>query len=360
MITKRLLSLPLSAVLLVGCTHNSGNPVGPSNTEGGMGRIACSIRTNARADETLIDSTGAVIQDLQLHLSPPAESGAGWSSGNGRFVWVAEDSADPGGLAEVVVSDNSGMTNSPIFETHNDTLAFPPLISADGSKVAIVTRYGSPPSYMDYMKLTVVTLGESGDSIRAVDQHVVTTYLPRNASPALSPDGSQVAYDDTAGNLVVVSTDGSGVSKILTSLRGIEGWYLNGWTMDWSSQNELAMASGGIVRVVSTGGGTPIIVDSGGGIPKWSPDGTMLVYTSSGGDIIVTPDLGKTKINLTNDAQGNGLASWSPDGKKIVYTSNLGSYFEQPGPPPSIVSVDVTTKVKRTLVTGAGLGVWLR
>ncbi len=326
-----------------------------------MGRIACSIRTNASDDETLIDSTGAVIQNLQLHLSPLVQEGAGWSSGNGRFVWMAGDSADPGGLAEVVVSDNSGMTNTPIFETHNDTLAFPPLISADGSKVAIVTRYGSPPYYMDYGTLTVVTLGESGDSTVVADRHVITTHLPQNASVALSPDGSEVAFPDTAGNLIVVSTDGSGVSRTVTSLRSIDRfWYLKGWNMDWSSQGQLAFTGEGIIRVVSVDGGSLTVVDSGSGFAKWSPDGTKLAYSSMAGDIMITPDLGKTKTNLTNDKQGNGIPSWSPDGKKIVYTSNVGSFFDQPGLTPSIVSVDVTTKVKHTLLAGAGLGVWLR
>ncbi|HEX5316680.1 MAG TPA: hypothetical protein VFX22_08520, partial [Candidatus Kapabacteria bacterium] len=223
-----------------------------------------------------------------------------------------------------------------------------------------VTRYGSGPYYMENMTLTVMTLGESGDSTIVKEQHVITTYLPRNASPALSPDGSQVAFDDTSGNLIVLSTDGSGTSKIVTSLKNINGWYSNGWTMDWSSQNELALASGGIIRVVSTNGGTPIIVDSGGGAPQWSPDGTMLAYASMSGDIMVTPDMGKTKTNLTNDKQNNQIPSWSPDGEKIVYTSNEGTYFGQPGPPSSVVSVDVTSKLKHTVLSGAALGIWLR
>ena len=287
--------------------------------------------------------------------------GAGWSSGTGRFVWIAEDSADPGGLAEVIVSNNSGMVNSPIFETHNDTLAFPSIISADGSKVAIITRYGSPPYYMNYWTLTVVTLAESGDSIRAIDQHVITTYLPQYASIALSPDGSQVAFSDSAGDLIDASTDGSGASRTVASLRSIDRfWYLKGWNLDWSSQGQLALTGEGIIRVVSVNGGTLTVVDSGSGFAKWSPDGSMLAYSNVSGDIMITSDLGKTKTNLTNDEHDNGSLSWSPDGKKIVYTSNIGSFFDQPGLTPSIISVDVASKAKRTLVTGAGLGAWLR
>jgi|GEM_PF-3870108 hypothetical protein len=365
MITRLPLPLIFGAVLMAGCVHNSGNPTGPGLTEEkGMGRIACSMMSGPSngtgSYEAIIDSTGAIIQNIQSRLTPALQGGAGWSSGNGRFVWIAEDSSDPGGLAEVVVSDNSGITNTPIFETHNDTLLFPPSISADGSRVAIVTRYGSPPSYMEYMKLTVMTLEESGDSIRAVDQNVITTFLPRNASIALSPDGSQAAFDDTTGNLVVVSTDGSEDSKIITSLRGADGWYLNGWTIDWSSKNELALGSGGIIRVVSAEGGNLTVVDSGSGYPKWSPDGAMLAYSSMSDDILVTSDLGKTKTNLTNDAQGNGAPSWSPDGNKIAYTSNMGSFFGQPGPSPSVISVSLANGAKHTLLSHAALGVWLR
>ncbi len=364
--TKRTATVPLplllAAILVSGCTHNSTGP-GPLNNTGGMGRIACSIvqANGSRSDETIIDSTGAVIQDLQTHLAPSLGLGAGMSAGSGRFAWIAEDSTDPGGLAEVVVSDNNGSINTPIFETHNDTLDFSAIISADGSTVAFATQYGSGPDFMHYGRLTVLAIQASGDSIRVLSQHVITTYLPGNAIPTLSPDGSQVAFIDTAGVLVAAKTDGSGAAKTVTSVHNIDPfWYLKGWALDWSSQNEIAFAGEGIIRVVSADGGNPIVIDSGSNSLKWSPDGGTLAYMSTSGDIVVTADLGKTKTNLTNDEQGNGAPSWSPDGRKLIYTANLGSFFQQPGPPPSVVAVDLATKAKRLLASNAALGVWLR
>ncbi|MDP4198111.1 MAG: hypothetical protein Q8922_01625 [Bacteroidota bacterium] len=368
MFTRTFLFLLVASLLAASCRDKVGPvdpPGGPpsSTSDEGMGRLvynAGDIRVrDGLGPVTLIDSIGSFIRNLQATLPSVNTSGV-WSCGDGRFVWIAVDTTWPNGVNDVVVTNNAGTLNSIVYQDSGDALVAFPIISPDGSHVAILMRGGAPAGSR---RLLVMTLQSSGDSVVAVDPHFVSTFVAQAAIPCFSPDGTRIAFLDNSGsdqwgNLVVSTIDGSSATTIATHVIG--GGDLGLWTVDWSKFNKLAFTDGGLVRVMNSDGSSPILIDTGV-IPTWSPDGKTLAYSSSsssvGGDIMLTSDLGATKINLTNDALNNAFASWSPDGKKIVYTQNFTSTIDVT---PSIVSINIATHSKKTLAASGYFPIWLR
>jgi len=205
-----------------------------------------------------------------------------------------------------------------------------------------------------------MALQSSGDSVIAVDPHFLSTSVPEEAIPCFSPDGSKIAYLDVSGKVIVAASDGSSSVPVATlSGSGVNTYTL--WTIDWSTTNKLAFLdfSGNTVavpiHVMNTDGTGMVTVDTGY-TPSWSPDGKTLAYSNYSGDIVVTSDLGLTKNNLTNNGQYNAKPSWSPDGKQIAYTYK----FSGQSSTSSIVSIDVATKVTKTLASSGFFASWLR
>jgi Tol biopolymer transport system component len=62
---------------------------------------------------------------------------------------------------------------------------------------------------------------------------------------------------------------------------------------------------------------------SGGGFPVWSPEGSRLLFSASGGlDLYVKPFTGAGREELLLDtAQLKAAADWSRDGRYVLYRS---------------------------------------
>ena len=96
------------------------------------------------------------------------------------------------------------------------------------------------------------------------------------------------------------------------------------WTMDADGGN----------RIQLTDSGTPDFDASGGHNPAWSPDKTLIAYSSSGDAVaedprdheiyVMSSDGGETR-RLTNDATPDGTPAWSPDGERIAFAHTPGS-----------------------------------
>jgi TolB protein len=161
-------------------------------------------------------------------------------------------------------------------------------------------------------------------------QHEIRTGVELNASPALSPDSTQIAFAGSArGNpdIYVIGVDGGGLRR-LTNTRALEA------SPDWSP-------TGRQILYTSDQSGTPqiwVMDAEGSGARRltyagnwndeaaWSPGGDKIAFACRNeGDfnICVMDFATGNTVQLTSDGS-NGHPAWSPDGDKIVYQSRRG------------------------------------
>jgi Tol biopolymer transport system component len=149
--------------------------------------------------------------------------------------------------------------------------------------------------------------------------------------PALSPDGSQVAFTSKRDNywdIFVMNVDGTNVQRITHDV-----WF-DGYP-DWSPDGHKLAFTHNVgeephvfVYDLADASLRDITPDNAIALhPRWSPDGTRIAYdgtrygTTSGLDLyLVNPD-GSGRRQLTSAAGWERQPAWSPDGKQIAYTS---------------------------------------
>ncbi len=174
----------------------------------------------------------------------------------------------PGGDAVVGAVEAGGATNLSLLRldggvirqlTHGPSINVSPAVSADGSEMAFTSdRGGTPQVYM---------MSTSGGEARRI------TYRGSyNANPAFSPDGEQIAYQSR-----------------------------NGGTFD--------------IYRIRIGGGPPVFL-TGGQHPAWSPDGRYIAFSIGRGSglglYLIQGAGGKVVGNLTTQEDDNATdPAWS-------------------------------------------------
>lgn len=113
--------------------------------------------------------------------------------------------------------------------------------------------------------------------------------LKRAGSPAISPDGSLVAYTVREAN----------------------------WEADaYETEIWIADVAAGTTRQLTNG-------KKSSGSPAWSPDGSRVAFTSDRTDKqqvwLIRPSFGEAE-QLTHENEGVGRFAWSPDGRQIAFT----------------------------------------
>jgi len=179
----------------------------------------------------------------------------------------------------------------------------------------------------------------------------IRTGLELNASPALSPDGTQIAFVGSArGNpdIYVVTTAGTNLRR-LTMTHALEAspdWSPTGrqilYTSDQSGTPQLWVmdAEGTGARRVTYAGNWN---DEG----AWSPDGSKIAFACRNeGDfnICVMDFATGNTVQLTSEG-ANGHPGWSPNGEKLVYQSRRGGSTQ-------IYTMDADGQNKRLLTEG--------
>lgn len=246
----------------------------------------------------------------------------------------------------VFVSDREG--NKEIFAMDFDGRA-PRRLT--GHRSLTISPDGGPSgkiAYTTYARLfpQIWTMKPDGSEKREVP-----TGLGLNASPSLSPDGTQIAFAGSAqgsSDIYVVGASG-GSPRRLTTTRALEAspaWSPTGrqllYTSDQTGQPQIHVvdAEGSGSRRVSLAGNWN---DEG----AWSPDGSRIAFAcrNEGDFNICVMDFatGQT-VQLTSEGS-NGHPSWSPDGDKIVYSSRRARSTQ-------IYTMDVSGANKRQLTTG--------
>lgn len=255
-----------------------------------------SLESCARVRSAII---GRVLKSMLLSLAlvcATAQTPAGRASTLHRSVNAPAQFWDSGGSGliafeaggEIYVVDASGGTPTKIVESKGGVVTnTQPALSPDGSRIAF-------SSDMEGV-FHIYVVGVDGEGLRRITG---STY--NDSEPAWSPDGSRVAFArgfDATGNGVYVQTCAEWSDIVVVDV-------------DAAPHTEVNLTNG-----------------ARGTDPAWSPDGKRIAFASDRGgnfDIYtMSSDDGGDVRQLTQSESAEADPAWSPDGSEIAYTTAL-------------------------------------
>ncbi len=162
------------------------------------------------------------------------------------------------------------------------------------------------------------------------DRKAFARYGGSNISPAVSPDGGQVAMilsKDGWTDLYVGNSDGTGLKRLTTSRQDESSpcWSPDGRWICYASKDKERRG----LSKISPGGGDPQRISTAGVSsptePDWSPDGKWIAFTSQGGgfSICVVPAGGGRATVLVEGED----PSWAPNSRTLIYGRRQGGRY---------------------------------
>ncbi|MBI2817488.1 MAG: Tol-Pal system beta propeller repeat protein TolB [Acidobacteria bacterium] len=215
-------------------------------------------------------------------------------------------------VKELWIMDYDGSNQKQI--THLNTICLTPALSLDGTQVAFTTLHDN--------RIVVFSLLT----------HKPLPFFNRiglNTTPTWSPDGTKLAFTSsvTSDPEIYVGDSRGQQVKRLTFARGVDispAWNPKtgnqiAFVSDRSGRPQIYMmdADGANVTQVVRGGSQALD-------PAWSPNGRLLAFTWDAGgeyDIHLLDVATQQIVQMTKDLRRNEHPSWSPDNRHIVFQS---------------------------------------
>lgn len=289
--------------------------------------------TNAAVQEnTDIDEIEVEEESKKNVVLTPPEKLDSKSAGGNRFIWlfgfVAFAAVSVAAIWFVVsrsINNKSPSASQKIipFTTFPGSESSP-AISPDGKQIAFTWGGESGENTDIYVKL----VGAGGEPLRLTSEPVI------ERTPVWSPDGSQIAFVRESasggnGSIYVVPSLG-GTARKLGDTYGLPfSWSPNGEflaVVEKSSREEpfslflLSTKTGEKQRLTN-----PPAQYSGDRDPVFSPDGKILAFARMSAleveDIYLVPVAGGEPQRLTFDDKLLGGLDWTADGREIVFSS---------------------------------------
>jgi len=241
----------------------------------------------------------------------------GFQSLAGTKIYFVSDRT---GHKEIWVMDYDG-SNQRQFTRYNSITTFP-AVSPDGSMIAFTTFAPGYPVIYIHSTLT-------GRRLPFYNQRA-----SMNATPSFTPDGKRIVFSSTAAGgfaqIYICNIDGSGLRR-LTFSRSIDVEP----KVNPKTGNEIVFVSGRsgtpqIYKMNIDGANVVRLTDGEGDAvnPSWHPDGRHIAFAWTKGyepgnfNIFVMDVATRQYVQLTHGAGKNENPNWAPDGRHIVFASN--------------------------------------
>lgn len=224
-----------------------------------------------------------------------------WSPDGSRIAFGSGGEATESPIGLYVASpQGSGATS--VLE--DDTGPTSPSWSPDGGTIVFETGLGQEQTGSGARDVYAINV-ESGELTRLTDDPA------RDEYPALSPDGTKIAFTRQQGEVVdicLMNADGTGVTQ-LTSGEGID--LRPAWSPDGRN---IAFERDADIFVMTTGGSGVTRLTEGSAEdrdPAWSPDGSKIVFERDGDIYIMNTD-GTEVTKLHEDPDVESSPAWQP------------------------------------------------
>jgi TolB protein len=254
------------------------------------------------------------------------------SSVNDSIDGIVAFYSDRDGNPEIYTmnADGSGavrLTNDPAFDDS-------PAISPDGTQIAFLTaRHDPSPSFPD-LKYEIYVMGIDGSHPRRL-----TETDAAEDHPAWSPDGNRIIFDadydgDGFYELYTMNADGTDGTRLTSNAANDQfaDWSPDGTQIAFSSDRN---GNWDIFVMDADGSNQQALTDNPNWelFPAWSPDGTQIAFTglaprSRNTDVFVMNADGSDVRQLTDSPRFDENPVWSPDGSLIAFQTERDGNFE--------------------------------
>jgi TolB protein len=226
------------------------------------------------------------------------------------------------GSKEIWQMDYDGQNQRPV--TKYGSISTTPAVSPDGSRVAFTSYVRSRPEILIHSLVT-------GRRLPFYNQDASL-----NATPSFTPDGNRILFSSTAGGgyaqIYIANANGSGLRRI-TSVRAVEVEP----KVNPKNGSDVVFVSGrsGPQQIYRMNiEGTDVVrLTTGEGEaanPAWHPEGQHIAFAwtrgfEPGNFNIFIMDVSTRRVDqLTHGAGRNENPTWAPDGRHIVFSSRRG------------------------------------